>query len=549
MKKLFSHFIHHSYPIQQARCISHTNHIPVITVPVKMSEKIKKAQRQRKFKERIELRDKSRLGDRSVAIISSPNNRLNHYKGQTYGNFQDVPLASRGWGNRKSVGDHFTINSYGGNPAFSCISAEEQLEFKSLGLDRDLLTQIEKLGFKTPTNIQALAIPEVLKGNNSMISAETGNGKTLTFLAPMLQQINHKIQYFQDIKPNSPLGLVIAPGRELAEQITSVANELGSDLGISVRLIKGGHTKREMLNPNVQNTHLVVATLGALSKLTTSRVYDMSLVQHITLDEADTLFDDSFNQQMMHYLGKFPIRGSHQELPGSIAMSGAQLTLVSATTPRSLETILDPILDIDSLSRITTPYLHRLMPHVPQRFIRVSNDNKATKLLEIAKKSIKSNIPVIIFSNTSKGSDWISLFLNENDVPCINLHGDMAAGLRDGRFKAFQSGKVMALSCTDLTSRGLDTVKAGHVINFDFPKYMADYIHRCGRTGRVGSTRTGLVTSFIHRKFEVELLQKIEYAARKVTDLPNVNANIKRIITAHSAKIQQMELVQNMEST
>lgn len=549
MKNLFSHFIHHTYPIQQVRCISHTNQIPVITVPVKMSENIKKVQRQRKYKEKLELRDKSRIGDKSVVIISSPNNKLNHYKGQSYGNFQDVPLISRGWGNRKSVGDHFTINSYGGNPAFTSTSDEEPPEFKSLGLDRDLVTQIQKLGFKTPTNIQALAIPEVLKGNNSMISAETGNGKTLAFLAPMLQQISRRKHNIPDLKPNTPLGLIIAPGRELAQQITSVAEELGSDLGISARLVQGGRTKREMLNPIVQNTHLVVATLGALSKLTTSRVYDMSLVQHITLDEADSLFDDSFNEQIMHYLGKIPIRGSHQELSGSVAMSGAQLTLVSATTPRSLGTILEPILDIESLSRITTPYLHRLMPHVPQRFIRVSNENKSTKLLELAKKSIKSNIPVIIFSNTSKGSDWISLFLNENDVPCINLHGDMAAGLREGRFKAFQSGKVMALSCTDLTSRGLDTVKAGHVINFDFPKYMADYIHRCGRTGRVGSTRTGLVTSFIHRKFEVELVQKIEYAARKVEDLPNVNANIKRIITAHSVKSQQMELVQNAESS
>ncbi|CAL4076703.1 unnamed protein product [Meganyctiphanes norvegica] len=511
MKNSFDQTIHQILSPKEARCISELNQIPVITVPVKMSEKIKKAQRKRKLKEKLDLRDKSRMGDKSVVIISSQNNKLNHYKGQSYGRFQDVPLISQGWGNRKSVGKHFTINSHGGNLAFTLkTDLKPTKTMKNSPLSLKFLSLKNKVHIINSSTIKALAIPEVLNGSNTLISAETGNGKTLAFLAPMLQQISARKNNIHDMKPNTPLGLIIAPGRELAQQISSVAEVLSAELGIKTRLIQGGRTKQLVLNPTVEETHLVIATLGALSKLTTSQVYDMSLVQHITLDEADSLFDDSFNEKIMHYLGKIPIRGSSQELPGTVEMSGAQLTLVSATTPRSLDTILEPILETESLIKITTPYLHRLMPHVPQRFIRVSHTNKATKLLEIAKKSTSNKTPIIIFSNTSKSSDWVSLFLNENNVSCINLHGDMSAVLREGRFDAFQSGKVMALSCTDLTSRGLDTVKAGHVINFDFPKYMADYIHRCGRTGRVGSTRTGLVTSFIHRNFEVELVQKIE---------------------------------------
>ncbi|XP_042879794.1 probable ATP-dependent RNA helicase DDX28 [Penaeus japonicus] len=528
----------------QLRCVATQRQQSVIQIPQQMAEKMRRAKLKEKKNERETFLQKSRGGNKSIPIIKCKREQFNYYLGQSYNKFEEVPLASKGWRHRKSAGDHFTIHGYGRNPAFAKLQEGLQEDFDSLGLSRELLTGIWNLGYKTPTNIQSLAIPHVLEGKNTLIAAETGNGKTLAFLAPMLQQIAQHKKAFRDNYPvNSPLGLVIVPGRELAEQIQTVASSLAEGLGINVELVKGGRTKKKMLNPTLTKPHLLVATVGALSKLTTIGQYDMSLVRHITLDEADSLLDDSFNDSVTRYVSRFPIQSCiDTKEPEPLAMSGVQLTLVSATTPRSLKTILDPIVDMDSVVRISTPYLHHIMPHIPQKFIRINHLTKAEKLLELAKNDAKKGVPFIVFSNSSKTSDWVSLYLNENDIPCVNLNGNMAAAVRDGRFEAFQSGQALGLSCTDLTSRGLDTVRAGHIINFEFPKYMADYIHRCGRTGRVGSHITGHVTNFVHRPQEVELVQKIEYAARKREDLPNVNANIKRIILSKAVS-EEMPIV------
>lgn len=508
----------------------------IIQVPVTMARTIKEAEIKKKKHEQDRKMKLSRQGNKSVPIISCKRKEFNHYKGQSYSKFEEVPLASKGWHHYKSAGDYFTINSWGRNPAFEQVN-DEPNDFDSLGLGKDMLTQITQLGFKIPTSIQALAIPHIMEGKNTLITAETGNGKTLAFLAPLLQQIENYKKLTRDFPMNTPLGLIIVPGRELAEQIHAVASALGKDLEINVELIKGGRTKSLMLHPKVSEVHLLVATIGALSKLTTAGIYDTSLVRHIVVDEADSLLDDSFSDILMHYMSKFPIQGSQKEDSTTpITMSGIQLTLVSATMPRSLRTILDPLVNLQSLQRIDTPYLHRIQPHVPQQFLRVNNVTKSAKLLELAEKCKTRGIPVIIFSNFGKTSDWLSLFLNENGIPCVSLNGEMPAVVRNDQFRKFQDGEVIALSCTDLASRGLDTTKAGHVINFEFPQFISDYIHRCGRTGRVGSALTGMVTNLVHRRGEIELVKKIEYAVRKSEEFHNVNANIKRILVNTAVK-------------
>ncbi|KAK7080640.1 hypothetical protein SK128_003346 [Halocaridina rubra] len=484
---------------------------------------------------RFQFVNKSRKGKINEVVISCKRKEFNHHVGQSYSKFKEIPLASKGWHHKKSVGDHFVINAFGKNPAFSSVSGVDEHSFDSLGLRKEILTQITKVGFLKPTNIQLLAIPHVLDGKNALITAETGNGKTLTFVAPMLQQIAKYKTSFNLLPFNSPLGLIIVPGRELAEQICSVAQSLGKEMEINVKLVTGGKTKKLTLNPKVGQVHLLVGTLGVLSKLTTSGVYDMSFVKHIVLDEADSLLDDSFNEDLLHYLQRFPIQGVASEgTTQPLGMSGVQLTLVSATMPRSLQKILNPLIDVKTIQHISTPYLHCVMNHVPQQFFRMSYSTKAQKLLELASRSKDKGIPMIIFCNHSRSSDWVSFYLNENGISCINLHGGMNAGLRKGRFMKFQRGEEIALSCTDLTSRGLDTVRAGHIINFEFPTFISDYIHRCGRIGRVGSSIDGLITSLVVHRKEIETLQKIEYAARKSESFHNVNANITRILQNHT---------------
>ena len=146
---------------------------------------------------------------------------------------------------------------------------------------------------------------------------------------------------------------------------------------------------------------------------------------------------------------------------------GVQLIMASATIPRSAEEILSDVIPYESFNKITTENLHRLLPHVPQKFIRLSHLDKPPMLLELVKKDVSRQLPVIVFSNHTNRCDWISMFLNENGISCVNLNGDMSQHFRQNRFSEYQSGKHMVLACTDVVSRGLDTRSTHHVINYD----------------------------------------------------------------------------------
>ncbi|CAG2060082.1 unnamed protein product, partial [Timema podura] len=201
-------------------------------------------------------------------------------------------------------------------------------------------------------------------------------------------------------------------------------------------------------------------------------------------------------------------------IPGVIADNAntkrVQLSLISATMPTSLPEILGEVVAMDSLVKVTTSHLHRILPHVPQKFMRLGRSQKPEQLLKLVKADLANKEPVIVFSNKATTCDWVSMFLNENGVKCVNFNGEMVYVLRQGKFKQFQDGEVNVIACTDIGSRGLNTIRVRHVINYDFPLYMADYIHRCGRTGRVGSSKDGHVTNFVAGTLEVNLVQEIE---------------------------------------
>jgi ATP-dependent RNA helicase DDX28 len=209
--------------------------------------------------------------------------------------------------------------------------------------------------------------------------------------------------------------------------------------------------------------------------------------------------------------------------------------------PTNINELLQEIIDTRSLQEIVSPNLHRLMRNVPQKFLRMNKSDRPAHLLELAKTETRKNRPLIIFGNKSQTSDYVSLFLNDNGIECINLNGDMQMHFRVGRFEKFQEGNVNVLSTTDVASRGLDTTRAKHIINFDFPLHVADYIHRCGRAGRVGSSKDCYVTNFVSSQREIDLVQKIEHAARTNGLLQDVNANITNIIRKHIMKDIEQE--------
>lgn len=229
-----------------------------------------------------------------------------------------------------------------------------------------------------------------------------------------------------------------------------------------------------------------------------------------------------------------------------------QLVLAAATMPTNIEELLHTIIDTSTIDEAVSPNLHQILPHIQQKFIRMRKQERPLALLAVVKAELAKRRPIIVFGNKSVTSDYVAIFLNENGIDAISLNGDLLKVIRDGQFEKFQSGKVNVLSTTDIASRGLDTkrvsqfyersdrneksfiawtiLQACHVINFDFPIHVADYIHRCGRIGRVGSANTCLVTNFVTGLNEVQLVRRIEHTARTKGVLPNVNADITGII-------------------
>jgi len=163
------------------------------------------------------------------------------------------------------------------------------------------------------------------------------------------------------------------------------------------------------------------------------------------------------------------------------------------------------------------------------------------KIKEIVKADLENNIPVIIFCNRSKTCDWLSQYLNDEGLDSVSVHGRMHIKYRKGRVDVYKRGEINVLISTDLASRGIDTVRTQHVINYEFPLYIADYIHRCGRTGRVGSEKSCRVTNFVSRPGEVQLVQEIELSVRKEKSLPGVNANIKRLYGQHYGSFVEIQ--------
>ncbi|XP_053612237.1 probable ATP-dependent RNA helicase DDX28 [Plodia interpunctella] len=473
---------------------------------------------------------------KKLPIISCKRPEFNHYEGQTYSKFEGVKLASKGWLHNKSKGDYFVIY---GDASKKTEKDVYKKSFEEIGVEKELIEVMSNNGISLPTKIQAKAIPAILKGYNTVLTAETGCGKTLAYLLPIFQHIRlWKQNVPEDF--NSPLAVVITPSRELATQIGEIAQNIAQELNLNVTTLVGGKTKQKMLNPPIEYCDMLVTTIGAYSKLVTTGIYKINNVHHVVLDEADTLLDDSFIDKLANLLKKFPLqyKVDIQRVP-----QGCQLSLVSATMPHELPDAVSSFVDPGSLKTVTTSNLHRILPHVPQKFLRIGKAQKPVELLRLAQANVNLNQPVMIFSNKTATSNFVSMFLNENNIECININGQMPVLQKLGRFEQFKSGRINVVSCTDIASRGLDTLRTQHIINYDFPLYTADYIHRCGRTGRLGSPPNCSVTNFIAWPREVELVQRIETSVRKQLELPSVNANIKRIIEERIAKSVERALV------
>ncbi|XP_058135800.1 probable ATP-dependent RNA helicase DDX28 [Dasypus novemcinctus] len=501
--------------------------LPVVRIPQALQRRQEQRQNGRQSALRPVLVRPGRL------LISARRPELSQPARLTLGRWESAPLASRGWRNRRARGDYFSIERAQREvPALPNVASEGS--FAELGLEPRVLRALQEAAPEVvrPTTVQLSTIPQLLRGRHILCAAETGSGKTLSYLLPLLQRLLVRPSLDSRRVP-APRGLVLVPSRELAQQVRAVAQPLGSSLGLQVRELGGGHGMRRIrLQLSKQPpADVLVATPGALWKALKSRLLILEQLSFLVLDEADTLLDESFLELAQYVLEKSNIAESPADLEDPLDPK-AQLVLVGATLPGGMGQLLSKVTSLDSLTTITSSKLHCIMPHIKQTFMRLKGAEKVTELVQILKQHDRADRTgpsgtVLVFCNSSSTVNWLGYILDDHKIQHLRLQGQMPASMRVGIFQCFQKRSQDILLCTDIASRGLDSTRVELVVNYDFPLTLQDYIHRAGRVGRVGSEVPGTVISFVTHPWDVRLVQKIELAARRRRSLPGLESSVK----------------------
>ena len=384
--------------------------------------------------------------------------------------------------------------------------------FADLGLAPELVAATDAMGLATPTEIQAAAIPAIRAGGHHLVASHTGSGKTLTYLLPIVDAIRaaERESGGARARPKRPKALVVGPTRELAEQVRGVAKFVSHHARFSSELIIGGDrfaTQRSNLDRPLD---VVVGTPGRLVKHIEEGNLHTSAVTHVVLDEADTLFEAGFGEEIRRLLR--PLKKD----PSGVK----QCVVVSATmSKRVVEEIRAEFPD---LNVIDTPSLHKSAPNLKHRFIDCPGSvDKMAVVEQIVSGDFRGAKKTMVFCNTLGSCQAVEYALQESELPVVMYNGDMTSEQRQASMREFvdgdfQRGTAVVMVCTDLAARGLDfgggqAGKVEHVVNFDFPMNPIDYIHRSGRTARAGAT--GKVTNLVTKKDRV-LANEIDVAVK-----------------------------------
>lgn len=471
-------------PLDVLFCRQLTSHAAVengvLRTPVYLQHKMRQLRRKLLEEDRAAVQRRSRQGNARRPVVSCRRPQFNWNWGQTT---PDQPLASAGWARARSHGDHFTVRRLADAPP-----PLEADPFPAW-LDPRLLAALEARGILQPSPVQSecLAVLCQERERPVLCLAEAGSGKTLAYLLPLLQ----------GLLEGGEQALVVAPSRELAAQLAHEARGLAQACGLGARLLLAGGGRRPS-GPG-DNDRLLVSTPGGLSRV------DVRRVGRLVLDEVDTLLDDSFRPAALHITQS--------------VRPGAQLVLVGAARPsrESLDELLGGAGGQEKLVWVRSPQLHRLLPHVEHRLVRVRAEAKAGALVELVKRHASSSAPSpqLVFANSSAGCHWLAHLLRAQGLRVACLHGDLPAQERQQQYRRFVSGEATVLVCTDLASRGLDVAGAQQVVNFELPTRAADYLHRAGRVGRLRGAPHARVVSLVASRADARLAQSIERAARE----------------------------------
>ncbi len=366
------------------------------------------------------------------------------------------------------------------------------MSFQSLGLSEPLLRAVQAAGYETPSEIQALAIPPVLSGSDVLGRAKTGSGKTAAFVLPILDRLmqSGSLNQFQGrARRGKVRALVLAPTRELAQQINESTRKYGRFLQIRCDAHYGGVSIEPQIDRLRNGMDVLAATPGRLLDHLVRGSVDLSACEVLIVDEADRMFDMGFITDVKRIISHIPKERQTLLFSATINDDVRKLAAVIMHDPVKIEVGIERS-PVDS---------------VRQQFLAVEKDEKFGLLSDLlGQKEMES---VLVFSRTKHGADKISKRLGTDGVTSAVLHANRSQSQRLKALDDFRRGRVRILIATDIAARGIDVVGISHVINFDTPTYAEDYIHRIGRTGRAEAT--GDAITFVSREERI-MLKRIE---------------------------------------
>ena len=373
------------------------------------------------------------------------------------------------------------------------------MNFSELKLTRPLLKAVEEQGYRTPSPIQAKAIPPVLDGHDLLGCAQTGTGKTAAFALPILQRLAASHPHHKGVR-----ALILTPTRELALQIDECFANYGRYLNVSHCVVFGGVGQQPQVDALRRGADVLTACPGRLNDLIGQGHVDLSRLEIFVLDEADRMLDMGFVNDVKKVIRHLPAQ--------------RQNLLFSATMPKEIEQLAGSILKRPVTVKVDP--VSSTVDRIEQRLYFVNKPDKKRLLARLlADPSVTS---ALVFSRTKHGANAIATFLNKQGIGAAAIHGNKSQSARVAALESFKAGKIRALVATDIAARGIDINELSHEFNLDLPEVPETYVHRIGRTGRAGAE--GVAISFCSPE-EKEYLAGIEKLNRKkipVMELPDL---------------------------
>jgi ATP-dependent RNA helicase RhlE len=366
--------------------------------------------------------------------------------------------------------------------------------FSELPLSALLKRNLGKHGFTEPTPVQAQAIEPALEGNDLVATAQTGTGKTLAFVLPLIQLLE------KQAAPAGVRGVILTPTRELAMQIDETFQKMAHGSGIRATVVVGGMSERTQLQSIRKGAQVLIATPGRLYDFLSRQLVNLGAVRMVVLDEADRMLDMGFLPTVRRILAAAP--------------SGRQTLLFSATLETSVRHLVDT--QVRDAVRVEVGSITKPVEQVDLFIYEVDQDRKLGLLENMLREEAGS---FLVFARTKRGAERLSKRLAHGGVKATAIHGDRSQSQRNQALKGFQDGAYRVLVATDVAARGIHVEGISHVVNYDLPQVPEDFIHRVGRTGRMGAR--GMASTFATRMERsdiatIERVLKIKLARRAV---------------------------------